>query len=155
MTLRPLTPESSSNSAANHDSTPDASSPNATPSASAAASALATPSEPAASEHSHTGSGHYVRVWGILMVLLFVSIAGPTLEIQWVTVITAFGVALVKAYLVAKHFMHLHIERRYIVYLLGACLGLILMMFAGIAPDVMHHRGMHWENVAAGQSAEH
>ena len=45
-------------------------------------------------------------------MLLVVSVAGPMLEIKIVTLITAFGIAVVKAYLVAKNFMHLNIEQR-------------------------------------------
>jgi caa(3)-type oxidase subunit IV len=95
------------------------------------------------SEHA----GHetnYVKIWGILLVLLAVSIAGPTLEIKAVTLITAFGIALVKAYLVAKNFMHLNIEPRFAVYLLCTVLVFMLLLFAGAAPDVMKHEGTNW-----------
>ncbi len=95
------------------------------------------------SEHA----GHetnYVKIWGILLVLLAVSIAGPTLEIKAVTLITAFGIALVKAYLVAKYFMHLNVEPRYAVYLLTTVLVFMLLFFAGTAPDVMKHEGTNW-----------
>jgi len=37
--------------------------------------------------------------------------------IKVVTLITAFGIALVKAYLVAKNFMHINVERRFIPYI--------------------------------------
>ncbi len=95
------------------------------------------------SEHA----GHetnYVKIWGILLVLLAVSIAGPTLEIKAVTLITAFGIALVKAYLVAKNFMHLNVEPRFAVYLLCTVLVFMLLFFAGAAPDVMKHEGTNW-----------
>jgi caa(3)-type oxidase subunit IV len=95
------------------------------------------------SEHA----GHetnYVKIWGILLVLLAVSIAGPTLEIKAVTLITAFGIALVKAYLVAKNFMHLNVEPRFAVYLLCTVLVFMLLLFAGTAPDVMKHEGTNW-----------
>jgi caa(3)-type oxidase subunit IV len=95
------------------------------------------------SEHA----GHetnYVKIWGILLVLLAVSIAGPTLEIKAVTLITAFGIALVKAYLVAKNFMHLNVEPRFAVYLLCTVLVFMLLLFAGAAPDVMKHEGTNW-----------
>ncbi len=87
---------------------------------------------------------NYVKIWGILLVLLAVSIAGPTLEIKAVTLITAFGIAIVKAYLVAKNFMHLNIEPRYAVYLLCTVLVFMLLFFAGAAPDVMKHEGTNW-----------
>ena len=86
----------------------------------------------------------YVKIWAILLVLLAVSIAGPTLEIKIVTLLTAFGIAIVKAYLVAKNFMHLNIEPRFAVYLLCTVLVFMLLFFAGSAPDVMKHEGTNW-----------
>jgi caa(3)-type oxidase subunit IV len=87
---------------------------------------------------------NYVKIWGILLVLLAVSIAGPTLEIKIVTLLTAFGIAIVKAYLVAKNFMHLNVEPRFAVYLLCTVLVFMLLFFAGSAPDVMKREGTNW-----------
>ncbi|HXV37133.1 MAG TPA: cytochrome C oxidase subunit IV family protein [Myxococcota bacterium] len=87
---------------------------------------------------------NYVRVWVILLCLLVVSILGPMLGIKLVTLITAFGIAIIKAYLVAKNFMHLNIEPRYAVYLLVTMLVFMLLFFAGSAPDIMKHEGTHW-----------
>ena len=78
-----------------------------------------------------------------------VSILGPELEIQIVTLITAFGIALVKANLVIRHFMHLSIEKPIIKWLLAASVVLIALMWSGIAPDVQNHEGHQWENLAA------
>ncbi|MBW2272972.1 MAG: cytochrome C oxidase subunit IV family protein [Deltaproteobacteria bacterium] len=98
------------------------------------------------SEHTHHGThhGNYIKIWAILVVLLLVSVAGPMLEIQAVTLFTAFGIALIKAYLVAKNFMHLNVERRYVVYILCTALGFMMLFFAGTAPDVMQHSGTNW-----------
>ena len=87
---------------------------------------------------------NYVKIWAILLVLLAVSIAGPTLGIKVVTLLTAFRIAIVKAYLVAKNFMHLNIEPRFAVYLLCTVLVFMLLFFAGSAPDVMKHEGTNW-----------
>ena len=108
--------------------------------------------------HSDHNDGHahpnYIKIWGILVVLLVVSVCGPMLGIQAVTILTAFGIALVKAYLVAKNFMHLNIERRFVVYLLLTMLAFMLLLFGGVAPDVMKHSGRNWENVAAQEEIE-
>jgi caa(3)-type oxidase subunit IV len=95
-------------------------------------------------EHHGTHHGNYIKIWAILVVLLFVSVAGPMLEIQVVTLLTAFGIAIVKAYMVAKNFMHLNVERRYVIYVLCTALGFMLLFFAGTAPDVMQHSGTNW-----------
>ena len=54
-----------------------------------------------------------------------------------------------KAYLVAANFMHLNVEKKYVVYLLLTALAFMFLFYAGVSPDVMQHRGRHWENVAA------
>ncbi len=87
---------------------------------------------------------NYIKIWLILLALLVVSILGPFLGIKAVTLITAFGIAIVKAYLVAKNFMHLNIEPRYVVYLLLTMLVFMLLLFAGVAPDVMKQEGTNW-----------
>ncbi len=99
------------------------------------------------SEHAeHDAHAHpsYVKIWGILLGLLVVSVAGPFVGIQAVTLITAFGIALVKAYLVAKHFMHINLEKRFIVYITTTVLVFMLLFFAGVAPDVMKSSGSNW-----------
>ncbi|MCC6849882.1 MAG: cytochrome C oxidase subunit IV family protein [Deltaproteobacteria bacterium] len=97
-------------------------------------------------DHAATTPGHpsYVRIYLVLLALLGVSLLGPTLEIPLVTLITAFGIAVVKATMVAAYFMHLNIEERYVWYILLLMLGFMLVMFAGIAPDVMLPAGQNW-----------
>ncbi len=77
------------------------------------------------------GQAFYVKIWAILLVLLILSILGPILaphlefgflKAWMITLMTAFGIAIVKAYLVAANFMHLNIEKRYITYLLTTML---------------------------------
>lgn len=104
------------------------------------------------SGHAGAHGGHhtdYVKIWAILVGLLVVSVAGPMLEIRIITLLTAFGIAIVKAYMVAKYFMHLDIERPFVVKLLVVCLGLMCLFFAATTPDIMHHWGMNWMNESA------
>jgi caa(3)-type oxidase subunit IV len=106
-------------------------------------SALAeTASDP---EMEHLGHHpNYVKIWAVLCVLLAISVLGPTLGIKIVTLVTAFGIAVVKAYLVAKNFMHLNVQPRYAVYLLLTMLVFMLLLFAGVSPDVLNHEGDNW-----------
>ena len=92
-------------------------------------------------EEHHT---NYVKIWAILLVLLVISVFGPMLDIRVVTLITAFGIALVKAYLVAKHFMHLDVEKPIVHWALGSALIIMVLLFAGVAPDVMKDEGSGW-----------
>ena len=93
------------------------------------------------SEHAHP---NYVKIWGILVVLLVVSVLGPLAEIQWLTLLTAFGIAVVKAYLVIKNFMHLNVEPRFVWYIVGTALAFMGLFYAGVSPDVMAATGDNW-----------
>jgi len=99
-------------------------------------------------EHGAHAEAHppinYIRVYQMLLALLMVSVLGPLIGIKIVTLITAFGIAVVKAYLVAKNFMHLNVQPRFVVYLLCTVLVFVMLFYAGAAPDVMEHHGDNW-----------
>jgi caa(3)-type oxidase subunit IV len=92
---------------------------------------------------------NYKKIYFTLLALLAVSVAGPFVGILWVTLITAFGIALVKANLVIQNFMHLREEKRIVKWVLATSVILMALMMAGISPDVMRHEGTNWTNVAA------
>jgi caa(3)-type oxidase subunit IV len=110
---------------------------------------------------AHVHHPNYVKIWAILVALLIVSVVGSMSHVRVVLLIAAFGVALVKAYLVAKNFMHVNVEKRWVPYLLIMCLLFVGVLFAGVAPDVMKHSGLHWTNpsanppAASGAAAKH
>lgn len=93
--------------------------------------------------HAHPS---YVKIWGLLVILLVVSVVGPMAGHLWLTLVTAFGIAVVKALMVAAYFMHLNIEKTYVKYLLLTVLLLMLVFFAGVAPDVMKPGGQNWKH---------
>ena len=93
---------------------------------------------------TQTHHPNYVKIWAILVVLLGISVLGPMLGIQIVTLVAAFGIAVVKAYLVVKNFMHIGHAARYVTYLVVTCLVFMLLFFAGTAPDVMEADGSNW-----------
>jgi caa(3)-type oxidase subunit IV len=125
------------------------------------ASATAHAAHGAHAGHGHDGHGHgaheehihppsyYVKTWAVLLVLLIISIIGPEIGIRAVTLMTAFGIAVVKAWLVCSRFMHLDIERRYVVYFLSVSLGFMGLFFFAIAPDILKHEGTNWQNYGA------
>ena len=94
-----------------------------------------------AEAHPHP---NYLKVYAILVALLAVSVFGPMLGIRAVTLIAAFGIALVKAYLVARNFMHLNVEKRWIHWALGLALVFMVLLYAGISPDVGRDSGQRW-----------
>jgi len=103
---------------------------------------------------SHIHHPNYVKVWAALVVLLIVSVLGSMSHVRYVLLFAAFGVAAIKAYLVAKNFMHVTVEKRFVPYLLVLCLLFIVILFAGVAPDVMKHSGLHWNKESAKQAVE-
>jgi caa(3)-type oxidase subunit IV len=97
------------------------------------------------SEHAETEHHiNYVRIWAYLVVLLALSVMGPMIGHKWITLMTAFGIAVVKAYLVAKNFMHINLAQRYVTYLVTTMLVFMLLFFAGVSPDVMKLSGHNW-----------
>ena len=99
---------------------------------------------------AHAGAPHhdatsYVAIWGVLCALLGISVLGPMVGVRLLTLITAFGIAIVKAYMVCRYFMHLNIEKQWVVYVLGFMLALMLVFFGGVAPDVLTHEGLRWQ----------
>src|SRR6202051_1201890 len=101
---------------------------------------------------AHVDHPNYVKIWAILVVLLIVSVLGSMSHIREVVLIAAFGVALVKAYMVVKNFMHITVEKRWVPYLLIMCLLFIAILFAGVAPDVMKQTGEEWRKKNVKQS---
>jgi len=115
---------------------------------------MSTHGEAAGHAAGHGPHRNYVKIWAVLMVLLVVSIVGPFAGIRVITLATAFGVALVKAYIVAKNFMHLDIEKPIVHWLLIVTLLLMVLLFAGLSPDVMKHEGRNWKKDKPSHPAE-
>ncbi len=105
--------------------------------------------------HSHPS---YFKIYLLLLVLFVVSVAGPEVahllgfednsvgRLVFV-LITAFGIALVKAYYVLAYFMHLKFEKIYAPYILLSMVALLFVFFFGTATDAMKSEGHHWEKI--------
>lgn len=102
---------------------------------------------------------HYVKVWGILMVLFIVSVLGPeavtilglqgTMTGLAIVLFTAFFIAVIKAGFVIRDFMHVNQEPPIVWYILTVSLGFMGLFVAGVSPDVMAHSGQRWVNQAS------
>ena len=99
--------------------------------------------------HTHP---NYIKIWYWLLVLLASSVVGPMFEIPALTIITAFGIAIVKSYLVAAYFMHLKFEKAIIWFLLTLSIILLGVFFFGTAPDLMMTEGDQWIDCIADKS---
>ena len=102
----------------------------------------------------HAGHPNYKKIYLWLLGLLVVSVAGPFIGVVWVTLLTAFGIAIVKANLVVQNFMHLKWEKRIAKWVLTTSLVLMALMMAGVSVDVLNHEGNNWENLAAQAAVE-
>ena len=97
--------------------------------------------------HKHPS---YLKIYITLVVLFIVSVVGPEVAPAFgafakpVVLLTAFGIAIWKAYLVCAYFMHLKFEKIYAPYILLACLSLFFVVFFGTATDAMFANGHNW-----------
>lgn len=96
----------------------------------------------------------YIQTWAMLVGLLAVSVLGSTSGVPWLILVAAFGVAGAKTYLVARNFMHVTAEKRWILYLMVVCISFLVMLFAGVTPDVTKHGGLNWSNNASKHAVE-
>ncbi len=101
-----------------------------------------------AESHIHDEK-YYIKIWAILLVLLVISVLGPEVGIKWLTLITAFGIAIVKALMVAIYFMHLNIEKKFVHYVLYTMLLLCAVFWGGTVIDVNMNEGRNWVNKAS------
>jgi len=94
-------------------------------------------------EHAHPD---YWKIYKWLVLLFVISYLGPELfpEQKSIVLLTAFGIAVVKALMVVSEFMHLNVEKRVIWYLMLTCLILLFVFFAGVAPDILNKSGNNW-----------
>ena len=99
--------------------------------------------------HAHP---NYVKIWVWLLILLAISVAGPILEVTWITLVTAFGIAVVKTFMVAANFMHLKFEKKLIWYLLIISISFLGIFFFGTASDIMKTSGQQWKDCIADQT---
>lgn len=100
-------------------------------------------------EHHLHSPWYYVKIWGILLILMIISLIFSETPYKWVTIIAAFGIGLVKAVIVAALFMHLNVEKKYIHYMLYSMLLFVGLFFAGVAPDIWNTKGTNWINKSA------
>jgi caa(3)-type oxidase subunit IV len=103
---------------------------------------------------AHMQRTKYVQTWAMLVALLIVSVLGSMSGVHWLVLVAAFGVAGAKSYLVARNFMHVNVEKRWILYLMLVCVSFLVVLFAGVAPDVTKHGGLNWSNEAAKHAVE-
>ena len=89
----------------------------------------------------HTTSRGYLIVWYWLVALVLLSVGAAALLPKAQAMVVIFAVAVVKALLVARHYMHLKHERALIYALALVPLAFIIVFLFGLFPDFVYHPG--------------
>ena len=109
-------------------------------------------------QHDDGHHVNYAKIYVTLLILFAISVMGPFVGemtgIKLITLITAFGIAFVKANLVIQNFMHLRWEKKLMKWMLMSSLVVVALFVAGVAPDVYNHEGDNWDNLAAKAAVE-
>lgn len=97
-------------------------------------------------------SGHstqkYFKVYFILLVLFLISYIVPETmpDNKTMVLLSAFGIAIVKALMVCAYFMHLNTEKKFVWYLLITCLTMMYLFYIALVPDIMRKEGHNWKS---------
>ena len=85
---------------------------------------------------SHSSPGYFL-IFGVLIAALAASLIVGHVWQNTYAAVFIYAVALMKAYLVLQHFVHLKAERRWVKVLVISCVLLLILLFAGLAPDIV------------------
>ena len=88
-----------------------------------------------AEPHDHTVK--YVTVWALLTAALVVSLIIGTFHVEVVTVTLIFSIALMKAYMVIAHFMHVKGAPAYVKWILATGVVCLYIAFFGFVTDIV------------------
>ena len=83
----------------------------------------------------------YVKIWVALVILLIGSLGAASVGAKRTAVSLIFGLAAIKAFLVISYYMHLRFEPRWLRVLLPCVVGLIVVLFVALIPDIVHVYG--------------
>lgn len=87
---------------------------------------------------SNAHSRHYLIIWLWLLALVVASVAAATLLPKLQAMVLIFAVAITKALLVARNYMHLKNERVIIYAMVLVPLAFILILLFALFPDFVY-----------------
>lgn len=88
---------------------------------------------------SNAQSRHYLAIWYWLMALVIVSVASASLLPKAQALVLIFAVAVIKAFLVARNYMHLKHEKAIIYAMAIVPLVFVAIFLFGLFPDFVYH----------------
>ena len=87
---------------------------------------------------SDTHTRHYLMIWIWLLALVLLSVAAAAILPKTQAIVLIFAVAIVKALLVARNFMHLKNERAIIYALVLVPLAFVIILLFALFPDFVY-----------------
>jgi len=87
---------------------------------------------------SNAHSRHYLIIWLWLLALVIVSVAAASILPKFQALVLIFAVAIVKALLVARNYMHLKNERAIIYAMVLIPLMFVIILLFGLFPDFVY-----------------
>ena len=87
---------------------------------------------------SDSHSRHYLKIWIWLLALVVVSVAAASILPKTQALVLIFAVAIVKALLVARNFMHLKNEKAIIYALVLVPLAFVIILLFALFPDFVY-----------------
>ena len=88
---------------------------------------------------SNTESRHYFIIWLWLVGLVIVSVAASSILPKTQAVALIFLIAMVKALLVARNYMHLKNEKAIYYAIVLVPLAFVVIFLFGLFPDFVYH----------------
>ncbi len=88
---------------------------------------------------SNADSRHYLIIWGWLLALVIVSVAAASVMPKLQAMLLIFSVAILKALLVARNYMHVKHEKAIIYAIALVPLAMIIILLFGLFPDFVYH----------------
>ena len=92
---------------------------------------------------SNGQSRHYLVVWYWLLALVIASVTAASLLPKSQALALIFSIAIIKALLVARNYMHLKNEKAIIYAIVLVPLAFIIVFFFGLFPDFVYHVTKH------------
>jgi caa(3)-type oxidase subunit IV len=82
---------------------------------------------------------HYLMIWLWLVVLVAISVAAASLLPKFQALALIFSIAIVKALLVARNYMHLKHEKPIYYAMALVPLAFVIILLFGLFPDFVYH----------------
>ena len=89
---------------------------------------------------SDSHSRHYLMIWIWLLALVVVAVAAASILPKVQALVLIFAVAIVKALLVARNYMHLKYERAIIYAIVLIPLTFVIILLFALFPDFVFRR---------------